>query len=99
VPCPDRGSVISRYKEKRKTRRWDMDMSWHDDCFSWRFLGKNHSCSCVSSYVHNCVATELLQIRQAGSVWITQSSCWWQAQDQGAFCKGKPDIELKEKTD
>jgi hypothetical protein len=21
VPCPDRGSVISRYKEKRKTRR------------------------------------------------------------------------------
>lgn len=42
----------------------------------------------------NFVSTELLQIWQAGSVWITQSSCWWQAKDQGAFCKGTPDINL-----
>jgi hypothetical protein len=34
VPCPDRGSVISRYKEKRKTRRWDMDMSCRADLSS-----------------------------------------------------------------
>jgi hypothetical protein len=48
----------------------------------------------VTSNVHNCAAMELLQIRQAGPVWVAQSSCWWQAQDQGAFCKGKPDMNL-----
>ncbi|TVU47049.1 hypothetical protein EJB05_06627, partial [Eragrostis curvula] len=28
VPCPDRGSVISRYKEKRKTRRFDKQVRY-----------------------------------------------------------------------
>ncbi|PUZ41094.1 hypothetical protein GQ55_9G476200 [Panicum hallii var. hallii] len=28
VPCPDRGSVISRYKEKRKTRRFDRQVRY-----------------------------------------------------------------------
>jgi len=86
VPCPDRDSVISRYKAKRKTRRWDMDMPWHDSCFPWQ--------GAVTSNVHNCAAMELLQIWQAGPVRVAQSSCWWQAQDQGAFCKGKPDMNL-----
>ncbi|KAF8728674.1 hypothetical protein HU200_017945 [Digitaria exilis] len=28
IPCPDRGSVISRYKEKRKTRRFDRQVRY-----------------------------------------------------------------------
>uniref|UniRef100_J3LNR7 CCT domain-containing protein n=2 Tax=Oryza brachyantha TaxID=4533 RepID=J3LNR7_ORYBR len=28
VPCPDRNSVISRYKEKRKTRRFDRQVRY-----------------------------------------------------------------------
>ena len=93
------GAQSSCAIRRRGRQEGDMDMSWHDDCFSWRFLSEDHFVVVCLMYIHNSVAMELLQIRQAGSVWITQSSCWWQAQDQGAFCEGKPDIKLKEKTD
>jgi hypothetical protein len=85
--------ILSFHAIKKREEQEGEIWLWHFKSSSlWFFLGKyrsGHKNFTVCITLHR-----ILQIRQAGPIWVPQSSCGQQAENQGAFCKGKSDLSL-----